>query len=132
MYKQPIIALIDDDEVFQFTSTRMIKLQKISDEVQLFNNGEEAIKYLKQNAHNPDKLPDIILLDINMPITDGWMFLDAYDDLELSKEITIYMLSSSIAREDLDRAKANPHIKDYLVKPLMPETLSELFGQNAI
>ena len=129
-HNQPIIALVDDDDIFQFTSCRIIQATKITDNVKQFINGKLAIDYLRDNAKTREELPDIILLDINMPITDGWMFLESFCDLHkhLCKEIKIYMVSSSIAPEDIKRAKSNPYITDYLTKPLSPEKFEEILS----
>lgn len=132
MNTQPTIALIDDDEIFQFTTARIIKLTNLPFNVTQFFNGEQAMTYLSNNAQQPDKLPDIILLDINMPVIDGWMFLDEFKTLakKLKKKITIYMVSSSIAPEDIRRAKSNPFVSDYLVKPVSAETLRQVLTLN--
>lgn len=128
----PTIALIDDDEIFQFTTSRIIKLTNLPFNITQFFNGEQAIAYLSKNAAYTDKLPDIILLDINMPVIDGWMFLDEFKTLanNLKKNITIYMVSSSIAPEDIRRAKSNPLVSDYLVKPISLETLKHVLVPN--
>lgn len=128
----PTIALIDDDEIFQFTTSRIIKLTNLPFNITQFFNGEQAMTYLSNNAQQPDKLPDIILLDINMPVIDGWMFLDEFKTLakKLKKKITIYMVSSSIAPEDIRRAKSNPFVSDYLVKPVSAETLRQVLTLN--
>lgn len=128
--KQPLIALVDDDKVFQFTSSRMIQAESLTDRIQQFFNGSEAINHLISNSNNTNELPDIIFLDINMPVSDGWMFLDALKELypKLNKQINIYMVSSSIAPDDIKRAKSNPLVTDYLVKPLSPETFQEILG----
>ncbi|MBL7845656.1 MAG: response regulator [Cyclobacteriaceae bacterium] len=128
----PTIALIDDDEIFQFTTSRIIKLTNLPFNITQFFNGEQAIAYLSKNAACTDKLPDIILLDINMPVVDGWMFLDEFKTLanNLKKNITIYMVSSSIAPEDIRRAKSNPLVSDYLVKPISLETLKHVLVPN--
>ncbi|HRJ30320.1 MAG TPA: response regulator [Cyclobacteriaceae bacterium] len=132
MNTQPTIALIDDDEIFQFTTSRIIKLTNLPFNITQFFNGEQAMTYLSNNAQQPDKLPDIILLDINMPVIDGWMFLDEFKTLakKLKKKITIYMVSSSIAPEDIRRAKSNPFVSDYLVKPVSAETLRQVLTLN--
>jgi two-component system, chemotaxis family, chemotaxis protein CheY len=130
MTKHPRIALIDDDEIFQFITSRLIERANLAQELKQFHNGDVALHYLSNHAHVADELPDIILLDINMPVIDGWMFLDEFKDLatKLQKKITIYMVSSSIAPEDINRAKSNPLVKDYLVKPVSMETLQAVLS----
>ena len=131
--KTPIIALVDDDKVFQLTASRTIKAANLTDHILQFENGEEALTFLKANAANSETLPDYIFLDINMPFVDGWMFLDDYAELKriLTKEIRIYMVSSSIDPRDIDRAKRNENVKEYVIKPVTREKFTELLSRAA-
>jgi len=91
------------------------------------------LNFLKSNQENADSLPDYIFLDINMPLVDGWMFLEDYASLKskLSKTILIYMISSSIDPRDMTRAKQNPEIKQYVIKPVTREKFIELLSKAA-
>jgi two-component system chemotaxis response regulator CheY len=133
MNSAPIIALIDDDKVFQLTASRTIIAANLTDKILQFENGEDALAFLKKNAADTDSLPDYIFLDINMPFVDGWMFMDDYAELKekLKKEIHIYMVSSSIDPRDIDRAKRNELIKEYVIKPVSREKFVELLSRAA-
>jgi two-component system, chemotaxis family, chemotaxis protein CheY len=124
----PVIALVDDDKIFQLTTAKIIRSLNPSNSILQFENGEDALKYLRDNAHNPDNLPDYIFLDINMPYVDGWMFLADYSTLKesLQKEIAIIMISSSIDPQDIRRAKNNSDVRDYVSKPVTPEMVRSL------
>ena len=126
--KTPIIALVDDDKVFQLTTSRTIQAAKLTDRILQFENGEEALSFLKDHAMETDSLPDYIFLDINMPFVDGWMFLEDFATLktDLQKNISIYMVSSSIDPKDVNRAKGNKNVQDYITKPVSREKLTEL------
>ena len=126
--KSPIIALVDDDKIFQLTSARMIQALDLSHDILQFENGEEALVYLKENAKVAENLPDYIFLDINMPYMDGWMFLSDYATLKgsLQKEIQIFMISSSIDPRDILRAQKNADVRDYILKPVTPEKFREV------
>ena len=126
--KTPIIALVDDDKVFQLTTSRTIQAAKLTDRILQFENGEEALSFLKEHAMETDSLPDYIFLDINMPFVDGWMFLEDFATLktDLQKDISIYMVSSSIDPKDVNRAKGNKNVQDYITKPVSREKLTEL------
>jgi CheY-like chemotaxis protein len=126
--KSPIIALVDDDKIFQIISAKMIRALDLPDDILQFENGEEALQYLKNNAIHTENLPDYIFLDINMPFVDGWMFLADYATLKSSfkKEIQIFVISSSIDSKDIMRAQNNTDVRDYIVKPVSPEKLKEL------
>jgi CheY-like chemotaxis protein len=131
--KAPIIALVDDDKVFQLTASRTLKAAQLSDKILQFDNGEEALDFLRDHARESDTLPDYIFLDINMPFVDGWMFLDDYADLKtnLSKPIEIYMVSSSIDPRDMDRARQNANVRAYIIKPVTREKFIELLNAAA-
>jgi CheY-like chemotaxis protein len=131
---QPVIAVVDDDTVYQFTASRTLKATKMTEQILQFPNGQEALNFLHTNAANPSRLPDIIFLDINMPITDGWMFLDEFRKSkdEFSKKMRIYRVSSSIDPRDLNRAKSNPEVSDYVEKPISLNKFSELLGDFGV
>ena len=131
--KIPIIALVDDDKVFQLTTLRTIQSAKITDRILQFENGEEALSFLRQHATETENLPDYIFLDINMPFVDGWMFLDDFAELKyvLKKEISIYMVSSSIDPRDVNRAKGNANVREYIIKPVSREKLIEVLKKAA-
>ena len=126
--KAPIIALVDDDKIFQLTASKTLKATAMTDTILQFENGEQALRFLREHTTNPDSLPDYIFLDINMPMIDGWMFLDDYENLKskFPKPINIYMVSSSIDTRDIERAKKNINVKDYIVKPVTRDKFIEL------
>lgn len=129
----PIIALVDDDKIFRFTASKTLQAAAITDKILQFDNGSDALQYLRNNLKNTESLPDFIFLDINMPQIDGWMFLDDYDELKggLTKPIRIYMVSSSIDPKDISRAKNNSNVKGYVIKPVTREKFAELLRQVA-
>lgn len=131
--KAPIIALIDDDKIFQLTASRTIMAANLTDRILQFENGEDALRFLKIHAGDTDTLPDYIFLDINMPFFDGWMFLDDYATLKqnLKKEISIFMVSSSIDPRDIDRARKNENVREYVIKPVSREKFEELLNKAA-
>jgi len=126
--KTPIIALVDDDKVFQLTTLRTIQAAKLTDRILQFENGEEALTFLRNHAEESDNLPDYIFLDINMPFVDGWMFLQDFTGLSenLAKKINIFMVSSSIDPRDIQRAKSIPEVQEYITKPVSREKFIEL------
>lgn len=122
------IHIIDDDPISQMIARKAVQMTNRVSSISTFNNGREAIDFLKKHTNNPILLPDIIFLDINMPILDGWGFMNEFITIKssLSKRILIYMLSSSIAEEDINRAKAMPEIHQYVVKPMKKATILEI------
>jgi two-component system, chemotaxis family, chemotaxis protein CheY len=123
-----VVALVDNDFIFQFTTTRIIESTKIAQNVIHFENGLEALLFLKNNATHSESLPDILFLDVNMPIVDGWMFLQEFASIKtsLSKTIRIYMVSSSVDPRDIKRAKTFEDVVDFISKPITSERFAEL------
>ncbi|WP_460681366.1 response regulator [Mucilaginibacter koreensis] len=125
-------CIIDDDQIYVFGFKRLLSIKKICPQLIDFQNGQDAIDFLT-NPANADQLPDVIFLDINMPVMDGWDFIEAFGEIksQLGKEITIYMVSSSINTSDITRAKSNASITDYIIKPLSETVLVSLLGSAA-
>ncbi len=123
-----LVALVDDDSIFQFTAARLIQSAKLAGQILQFENGGSAIDYLRAHATDANKLPDHLFLDINMPFFDGWMFLEDFAELKskLAKRINIYMVSSSIDPRDMNRAKEFQEVSEFVVKPVSIETFSRL------
>ncbi|HTE33467.1 MAG TPA: response regulator [Chryseolinea sp.] len=126
--RQPIVALIDDDKIFQLTTLRMIQAARLAEGILQFENGEDALTFLKDNTDNTDTLPDYIFLDINMPLVDGWMFLEEFAIIKeaLKKDVSIFMISSSIDPRDVSRARHNENVLEYISKPVSREKLAQL------
>ncbi len=122
------IFIIDDDEIFTFLTKKMIKSTDSLIQVKTFGDGDEAINYLKSISGNKEMLPDMILLDLNMPVLDGWGFLEEFEMLEfdIKKEIAIYISSSSISPFEIEKAKNNKLVSDFIVKPYDAEKINEI------
>lgn len=127
-----IICIIDDDPIYQIITKKIINKTDTKKEVISFSNGAEAIETLVSNVHNPEALPNIILLDIDMPIMDGWDFMTSFERIRpmISKQILIYIVSSSIANSDKEKAKTFKQISGFLSKPLTLENFIEIEKAN--
>lgn len=124
---KPRIAIVDDDSIFQFSTKVKIQKLELASEIIIFNDGEEILEFLKSDKKKSSI--DIILLDINMPMLDGWDFLEEYAKLQVENDLhhTIYMLSSSINPVDVEKAKNNKWVEDYIIKPIKDEDLGKIF-----
>lgn len=122
------IFIIDDDSVIAFLAKKTIDSTNVSNKIKEFQEGSEAIAFLTEFCNQAEQLPDIILLDISMPIMDGWQFLEEYALLQpkMAKKNKLYMFSSSISQVDIERAKSNPLVTDYVFKPLQKERFLEM------
>ena len=125
------VCVVDDDEIYVFGLRKLIAIKKLCSNLLEFSNGKEAIDFI-QNPVNIGNLPDVIFLDINMPVMDGWDFMDSFVKIKhsLGKKIIVYMISSSISEDDINRAKTISDITDYIMKPVTHDKLIEMF-QNA-
>lgn len=122
---------MDDDDTSNFINKLVLKGMNISSDIKVSTNGEDALAYLKKNfkENNPGKCPTLILLDINMPVMNGFEFLDAIKNIpEINNEdLHVCMLTSSTNPEDIRRAKEY-NIQGYLDKPLTPEKIQQVFN----
>ncbi|MBC7485219.1 MAG: response regulator, partial [Cytophagaceae bacterium] len=124
MTKTLSIMLIDDNPTDLFVHERFIVHRKISHEIQKFISAEDALFYLQEHP-NMEKWPDLILLDIQMPVINGFEFLIHFDKFSQMKKSSIIMLSSSLDFGDINRVKANPHVLALMEKPF---DIDELIG----
>ncbi len=122
------ICIIDDDEMYQFIIKRQIL--KLCPEAKLisYKHGAEAIEALKARAAEGFPPCDVILLDINMPVMDGWEFLSAGEATlgEMGKMVDIYVVSTSVDTRDKEKALANKNVKEYISKPIPPDKLLQI------
>ncbi len=126
MNKIDIACIIDDDPIFVFGTKKIMQYANFCSAFMIFHNGKEALTNLKSIISSGDQLPDIILLDLNMPIMDGWQFLDEFTKIKTEKLITIYIITSSIDPADVERSKNYDNVENYLVKPITFDTLKKL------
>ena len=131
--KNKLTYIIDDDKLTVKLISILVSKNKFCEEIQSFDNAQHAIDKLKQNASNNGVLPDAILLDLNMPVMDGWQFLDEFVLLPIKKEISIFIMTSSIDPVDIEMAKKYKIVKDYVEKPITSkklDLLSNLIGKT--
>ena len=130
MKKPFIICIVDDDEIYQYTITKTIETDKLSRKLLIFSDGEEALDFMIENVGNKKDLPDVIFLDINMPIMDGFQFMEEFIDLapKVGKKITIYMVSSSVDPVDIERSQKISEISDYIIKPINSSQLKKIIN----
>ncbi|MGZ2370522.1 response regulator [Ancylomarina sp. YFZ004] len=132
------ILLIDDEEANNFLHRMMIKKAGIDTFVQTTYNGIEALEFLtctgRYESNEAYPQPGIIFLDINMPLMNGWEFLEEYDKLpeEQKGRIVMAMLTSSLNQDDVDRSKLNIDLKGFISKPLSVAKLNEVIETNFV
>jgi CheY-like chemotaxis protein len=126
------LFLIDDDSIHQQIAKMMLERQGVAENIHNFLDAKQALDFLKLNASFPESLPDVILLDLNMPLMDGWEFLDEFEKIKgsLSLLSKIYILTSSINHHDRERSKQYSAVSGYLVKPLSKKIMDEIAGKD--
>lgn len=125
------IWLIDDDPIYMIIMKKNIAKADLFLPPKSFSNGLDAVVALENlfDSNNLDDLPNIILLDIEMPVLDGWGFMEQIDkhkDLIQKHAISIYISSSSIAFSDKEKARLNPLIVDFMSKPISLDNLNRI------
>jgi CheY-like chemotaxis protein len=118
------ILCVDDDPITLMLCKKVIIKASFSNEIITSQNGEEALQYFNTlkyaNTEQLKKHPQLIFLDLNMPVMGGWEFLDHFNSEAFSefKNIKIIVLSSTIDPEDLEKSKTYPMVIDFLSKPI--------------
>jgi response regulator RpfG family c-di-GMP phosphodiesterase len=119
MKEKLLIWNIDDDDISKFVMKRNLRQLSVLNVID-FSGSSEPLEILSSNYNNPELVPDIIFLDLNMPIINGFQFLEDFQKIneKIEKSIQIFMVSSSLNSNDVDRAKSIPEVSDYFVKPI--------------
>ena len=124
------VYLIDDDEINNFICANILRRTNFSTDVVAFDSGTDALAKLNQVAEEGDRdaFPDVIFLDINMPIMNGWDFLLEYRKLshKIDKKVSLFLLSSSIYQADVEKSKDYDEVLDFVTKPLNTELINGL------
>lgn len=124
------ICVVDDDVIYQYTTMKIIEILKISKKQQVFSDGEKALEFVQHHIDDEDELPDIVLLDINMPIMDGFQFMEEYVKFctKIKKKIHIYIVSSSVDPLDIEKAKNMKGVLGYIVKPIKTNDIKQIIA----
>lgn len=121
------IFIIDDDPVHRLIARKLLERDGHFTTIEYFVNASEGHAELKKNTERT-QLPDVILLDIEMPVMNGWEFMEEFVKIPAEKRsgTKVFIVSSSIADEDKKQSEAYPEIIKYITKPLTPEAIRSL------
>lgn len=126
------VMLIDDNEIDNLINQKMIEAANIAEHIYIHTGARSAIEFLR-NLEKLDKetenvMPEVIFLDIDMPLMDGFQFLDEFDKLSegTKKKCKVVMLTSSINPQDVNKSKRYSYVKKYINKPLSQDNLANL------
>jgi CheY-like chemotaxis protein len=123
-----LVMLVDDNDTDNFISKRIIEITNFAEEVIVKSSGKSALDYLNDNADDVSNLPEIIFLDINMPIVDGFVFLYEFEKFSSSVKDNskVIILSSSDNKRDIDKIVNNDYVIKFITKPLTEKSLEEI------
>ena len=130
MSMNDLTYIIDDDAIFVFVFKKILKKAEVFKEVVNVQNGLEAINVLKTLNKKKHKLPDLIFLDLNMPVLDGWQFLDELEKLPFKDQLKIYIISSTIDNAEIERATNYSCVKSFIPKPINSAELTRILEEN--
>lgn len=121
-------GIVDDDQIYQLVMKRTMEQSGIVKSIVQFYDGEEAIVFFKQQAESEHELPELLLLDINMPYMNGWQFLDEFIKLKFSNnyKLTIFIVTSSTTQEDRQKAQEYSIISGFHIKPVTKDKFKEM------
>nr|WP_292966942.1 MULTISPECIES: response regulator [unclassified Allomuricauda] len=130
MKKVSCIFIVDDDPISVFGIKKMLKSVAICNDIQIFQNGHEAYEAMKDRQAKGKVIPEVIFLDINMPIMDGWDFLDKFISMDIKRHIVINLITSSIDPLDYEKWRnfkdKCPHLLNFKNKPIFKIEANDL------
>lgn len=126
MSKFDFLMFIDDDFATNYYHEHIVKNSDVCERYKFYDRAADALEVLEDIKNGQGALPDVIFLDINMPMIDGWMFLEKYAELNIPETPIIVMLSTSLNPKDQERANASSLIHGFSNKPLTKALLQEL------
>ena len=124
--------LVDDDEATNFINEMVVKKVGCAEQIHVAENGQQALDFLKKSIDGNYPRPDLIFLDINMPIMDGWEFLERYQELDAFQkgDIIIVMLTTSFNPYDRTKADEVEEITGFKNKPLTREIMQDILQEH--
>lgn len=125
---QPLILLIDDDEGINYINKRILEIHQIGGEIVSFISATESLDYLQESYKQNKPLPELILLDLMMPIMNGFEFLEEVEKMDerISSQFKIIVLSSTELDEDIEIVRKNKHVINFFSKPISKENIEYL------
>ncbi|MEJ1223874.1 response regulator [Sediminicola sp. 1XM1-17] len=124
------VCIIDDDPIFVYGTKVLLNYNRsFGDNIIVFENGKEALSNLSSLLKSNEKFPEVIFLDLNMPLMDGWEFLDEFSKLSLGKKTKVFIVSSSINPKDIQESKKYDLVANFISKPLTDERLKEVLTE---
>lgn len=124
------VLVIDDDQITLMLHKTLVARAGLHSDAKKFLNGKLALDYIIEN--DAEDVAYLALLDINMPVMDGWGFMDGYLEAGLKSKLYVVMITSSVDNPDRNRAEAYPMVIDYFTKPVVKPQIEKLCGHAQI
>ena len=126
-----LIMLVDDSDTDNFINKRILELASFGYRIEIKNSGKSALEYLESMKDDQENIPDVLFLDINMPVVSGFVFLYEFEKLpkEVKQKCKIVVLTSSEDQRDIKKIMDNQLVKLYLTKPLNEDSLTRVKQQ---
>ncbi|MDN5216183.1 response regulator [Fulvivirgaceae bacterium BMA12] len=128
------ILLIDDEDINLFILQNLLRLSKIDADIVFFNTSQKGINYLEDLIAKGAEFPDLILLDIEMPVMNGWDFLEVYKKFQKSYTYgsKVIIFTTSIVEQDMAKAKSYEEVEDFVNKPMTIELLKSIQQEHFV
>lgn len=128
------VMIIDDNEIDIFIASSVILKHSLAEKIIKYTYAKDALDYLLKNQCDTKELPEVILLDINMPLLTGFEFMDIYEKLDASikNHCKVYIVSSTIDNDDIKRAENNKNIVAFQVKPVTNKFLDSIAATSLL
>lgn len=128
------VLLIDDDDATNYINERLINKLECTDRVIKYRTAYQALEYVKEHLITDEDCQGsiLILLDLNMPVMNGWEFIEEYNKLQVKDErdIKLVVLTTSMNPDDRTQALATEGVSDFVNKPLTPVALESMIERN--
>lgn len=124
------VMLIDDNEIDLYITSRIVTKHLFGKTLLQYSEAQDALKYLTDNQENLEALPQVIFVDIHMPVMSGFQFMEAYGKLPaaLKNYCKAYILSSTFDLGDISKANNDVNVINFQEKPITPEFLSKIIA----
>ncbi|MCC6817501.1 MAG: response regulator [Bacteroidia bacterium] len=126
MKKLNTIFLVDDDEVIVYLTNKLIASSDFCQNVENFLSAQDALDRLQELKANNEPYPDAILFDLNMPVLDGWQFIEAAQKVTDFRRLNFFVFTTSIDSADKNKALKYKMIKDFITKPLTQQRMDKI------
>ena len=132
MSMNKLVCIVDDDAVYTYGIKKLIMNSDPKNTILSYSNGKQALESLKNLHDSSEELPDVILLDLNMPEMNGWEFLKGFEAIrqDAGKSIQIFVISSQVNsnQEEIFRVEWDSKVSDFIRKPVNSDTILKILG----